>query len=104
VAGPAAANPAANPAAPPEVAAVEWEAAARVAVVVDVRPAVVVDKVAEEADARLVVAAADPAEVAEWEVEAVADVLPAVAGAAAAIASSLSSSGASQTCGAPFFC
>ena len=72
--------------------------------VVDVRPAVVVDKVVEEADARLVVGAADPPVAAvEWEVEAaVVDVLP--AGAAAAIASSHSSSGASRIRGAPFFC
>ena len=73
---------------------------------VDVPPVVAVDKVVEEADARLVVGAADPPVAAvEWEVEAaVVDVLPAVAGAAAAIASSHSSSGASRIRGAPFFC
>jgi len=66
---------------------------------------VVVDKVVEEegADARLVVVAADPPVVVEWEVEeAVVDVLPAVAGAAETV-NSLSSSGASRVRGAPFF-
>jgi hypothetical protein len=92
---------------------VEAEAAkvvvGKAAVVVDARPAVVVDKVVdkvveEEADARLVVVAADPPVVAvEWEVEAaVVDVLPAVAGAAETV-NSLSSSGAPRMCGAPFF-
>jgi hypothetical protein len=92
---------------------VEAEAAkvvvGKAAVVVDARPAVVVDKVVdkvveEEADARLVVVAADPPVVAvEWEVEqAVVDVLQAVAEAAETV-NSLSSSGASRMCGAPFF-
>lgn len=72
-------------------------------VVVDGRPVVVEDKVVEEADAHLAVAAGDPV-VVEWEEEAVVDVLPAVAGAAAETASSLSSSGASRIRGAPFFC
>ena len=92
---------------------VEAEAAkvvvGRAVAVVDARPAVAVDKVVdkvveEEADARLVVVAADPPVVAvEWEVEeAVVDVLPAVAGAAETV-NSLSSSGASRECAAPRF-
>jgi hypothetical protein len=68
---------------------------------------VVVDKVVEEegADARLVVVAADPPVVVEWEVEeAVVDVLPAVAGAAETVNSLFSSSGgASRISGAPLF-
>ncbi len=87
----------------PVVAVAARVVADKAVAVVDVRPAVVVDKVVEEADARLVVVAADPPVAAvEWEVEAAVDVLP--AGAAAAIASSHSSSGASRIRGAPFSC